>query len=126
MNLKLNHLQILSQSPLKEKLNKIVLVISIILALFSANIANIIYDNYQIEPWLFTINLLRFDFLLVIFALRTEVKNLIGGMWYRIIVYILINNFIDRYFGITDWSINDYLTIIIVILEYLIHKKIKK
>lgn len=123
-NLK-QHLQTLSLSHLKGKSTNFVLIIGIILALFSANIANIIYEKYQIEPWLFTINLLRFDFLLIIFALRTEVKKLISPLWYRIIVYILINNNVDRFFGITDWSWNDYLTIGIILLEYLIHKKMK-
>jgi hypothetical protein len=124
MNLKPNLLQTLSQNLLKEKLNKSIFILSVILALFSGDIANILYESYQIEPWLFTINLLRFDFLLMIFSLRLEVKKYIGSMWYKIIVYILINNFIDRYFGITGWSWNDYITIVAVIIEYLIHKKI--
>ena len=96
-------------SQLKD-LNKVLLLVSLILFFISSNIANYISIDAD-SAWSNFALLLRFDFLLVIFALRTEVKNLIGGMWYRIIVYILINNFIDRYFGITDWSINDYLDV---------------
>lgn len=125
MNLKQSHLQILSQNHLKEKLNKLLFIVSLVLALFSGDISNILYENYQVEPWLFTINLLRFDFLLIIVALRTQVKDLIGSIFYRIVVYILINNFIDRIFGILGWSWNDYITIVAVLLEYLIHKKLK-
>ena len=123
---KVRHLQTLSQSHLKGEFHRAIFILCIILAFFSGDIANFLYEKYQIEPWLFTINLLRFDFLLMIFLLRVEVKKLIGPLLYRIVVYILINNFIDRYFGIIGWSWNDYITILVVVLDFVLQKYFKK
>ena len=85
-----------------------------------------LHEEYQIEPWLFTINLFRFNFLMLIYTLRIEVKKLIGSMLYRVVVYVLINNFIDRFFGIEGWSWNDYITIMVVVLDFVLQKYIKK
>ena len=81
---------------------------------------------YNIEPWKFSLNLTRFCYLLIVFALRVEAVKLIGPLFYRIVVYILINNFIDRYFGIIGWSWNDYITIFVVVLDFVLQKYFKK
>jgi hypothetical protein len=57
------------------------------------------------------------DFLLVVFALRIEVKRLIGNSGYKIIFYGLLNYFFDQYYGLKGWSWNDYFTIIMIGLE---------
>jgi len=66
-----------------------------------------------------------FNFTLMFFSLRNEAKKLITNTGYRIVLYLLINYFIDSYFGLKDWSWNDFITVIIVIIE-LIYNKHKK
>ena len=96
---------------------KYVLILSLFLCFFGGNIGNVIYDIYKIEPWCFTLNLYRFNFLLIIITLRDQVKKLITIEGYKIVTLILLNNFIDRILGIVDWSINDFLTIGLVLMQ---------
>jgi len=86
----------------------------------TAYMANYIEDNFGYNSWKTGIDILRFNFLLIFIALRDGVKKLIGSLFYRILIYILINNFIDKYFGYTTWSWNDCLTVFITIIEYYI------
>ena len=104
--------------PQQKDLNRILLIISIILFFSGSYIANYLGKNAD-EAWSNFALILRFIFLIIIISLRQEVKKLIGKIGYRIIVYIILNNFIDRYFGIEEWSLNDTLTIIALGLEYL-------
>jgi uncharacterized membrane protein YdcZ (DUF606 family) len=71
------------------------------------------------------LDLYRLAFLISIIALRDGVKSIIGNTLYVVIKNVLINNFIDRYFGYTDWSWNDFLTIAITLIELLIFKNKK-
>jgi hypothetical protein len=56
------------------------------------------------------------------FSLRNEAIRLITKTGYKIILYLLINYFIDKYFGLDGWSWNDFLTIGLLVLEYIIIK----
>jgi hypothetical protein len=124
MNLKLKLKQFLTlkEEQLKN-LNKLLLLLSVCGVFFGNYVANY-FGKDSDTCWVYYASILICSFLLLLIALKKEINNLIGGTWYKIIVYILINNFIDRYFGITGWSWNDYITIVAVVLEYLIYKKI--
>lgn len=105
------------------------LIIGVLLILFVKRITDDLYFIYDIDPWFLALDLYRLACLLIIFALsNASVTRLIGNIGFRIIFYLLINNFYDRYHGITDWSTNDTLTVIAVIIEgiYEIYKKYKK
>lgn len=58
------------------------------------------------------------------FALRKEVKNLITNIGYKIFIYLLVNYFFDKYFGYTDWTWNDFITVALIFVELFF--KIKK
>jgi len=111
----------LTENQLKD-LDKLLLSLSLILFFSASYIANYISTNAN-DAWDFFALILRFDFWLLIIALRNEIKNLIGNTTYTIIKWLIINNFIDRYLGYTTWSWNDSITILAVLLELLIHKK---
>lgn len=90
--------------------------------MFVKNISDFFYYKYNINAYELALDLYRFDFLLVIIALREGVKLLIGNTSYVVLKNLIINNFIDRYFGYNDWSWNDFLTIAITLIELLIFK----
>ncbi len=64
-----------------------------------------------------------FNFTLIFFSLQMEVKKLITITGYRIILYLLINYFIDKYLGLIGWSWNDFITIALVIIESIRNEK---
>jgi amino acid permease len=61
------------------------------------------------------------------FSLRSEAIRLITKTGYKIILYLLINYFIDKYFGLDSWSWNDYLTVVLIGIEAVVStiKRIK-
>jgi hypothetical protein len=63
-----------------------------------------------------------FNFTLIFFSLRSEVIRLVTEIGYKIILYLLINYFIDKYFELDGWSWNDFLTSVLLFLEYIIRK----
>lgn len=89
----------------------------------SSYIAN--YNSTVDEAWERWKYIIYFDFTLIFFSLRKEAKNLITNTGYRIVLYLLINYFIDRYFGLKDWSWNDFTTVAIIVLEFG-YNKLKK
>jgi len=103
-------------------LNKIALFLSVFLLLFSSQIAN--YNTTVDESWFIWKNIMYFNFTLMFFTLRKEVVKIIGMIGYKIIIYTLLNYFIDQYCGYTDWTWNDFITVGFILLE-LIFKKIK-
>lgn len=118
--LKVQQYLTLKGSQLKD-LNKLLILISICGVLFGCYISN--YFNKDANAsWNFFASILIFSFWLLLIALRKELVNLIGKTWFRIALYIIGNNFIDRSFGITTWSWNDYLTVSTILIEYLIYK----
>lgn len=125
MKPKFRQIQFLIQkvSPLKDLLNKLLLSISVLLILFSAYITNYMYDEFNINNWVSALNIYRFSFLLIFFVARKTIIENIGNILYRLIIYILINHFIDRYFELNTWSFNDGLTLIAIIIEYIAYKK---
>lgn len=114
---------------LKERLqsslniNRVLLILAVLLYVFSTDIAN--YNTTVNEAWTLWKNILHFDFILVIFALRKEVAKLITKAGFKIILYILINYFIDEFLNNQSWSWNDFLTIFCIIAE-LIYSKYEK
>jgi hypothetical protein len=109
----------------RARLNKVLLFLSILIVLLIKEIVDDFYFLYDIDAWDTALDLYRFAFLLLFFAIRKEVKSLIGVTFFVIIKWILINNFFDRYFGITDWSWNDLLTVLFALIE-LIYKKVER
>lgn len=65
------------------------------------------------------------DLTLIIFSLRSQVKELITEFGYKMAIYLLLNYFIDQYFYLKGWSWNDFFTVIIIGLEYT-YCKLKK
>lgn len=114
--------QLLDFLTLKENqqfvLNKIILVFAILLYVFSTEIAN--YQTTVDEAWFRWKNILMFDFTLVIYSLRNEVKNVVSKFGYKIIYIVLLNYFFDQYLGFKGWSWNDYLTVILIGIEAII------
>lgn len=72
------------------------------------------------NSWEIGINIYRLDFLLILIALQKEVKRLITIVGYRVITYLLINHFIDKYLGYTDWSYNDAVTLATIELDLML------
>lgn len=102
--------------------NLLLLLVSVLIFLFVKNISDYFFYNYDINAYDLALDLYRFAFLLAIIALREGVKLIIGNTLYVVLKNVLINNFVDRYFGYTDWSWNDFLTIAITLIELLIIK----
>ena len=118
--LKVQQFLTLTEHQLKD-LNRLILILSVILFFSGSYIANYIskdansaWDNFSL--------ILRFNYWLLIIALRSEFKNLIGELLFNIVKWIIINNFIDRYFGLETWSWNDIFTVYAILLEYYIYK----
>jgi hypothetical protein len=87
------------------------LISSVLLILCSGYIVDKI-DDINLA-WQTNLNLYRLSFLLIILTIESRVKE--------IAVALLINHFIDRFFGINGWSCNDSITII-----FIIYKVVKK
>lgn len=104
-------------------LSRLLLIVCYLLFFSSSYVAN--YNSTIDEAWQRWNFLMYFNFTLMFFSLRKEAKNLITNTGYRIVLYLLINYFIDRYFGLKDWSWNDFTTVAFILLE-LIYKKYKK
>jgi hypothetical protein len=78
------------------------------------------YNTTDEEAWVRYTNFLVFNHLLIFVSLRDYIKKLISSYLYRITVYIIVNNFADRCFGIKDWSWNDTLTVVAIVVEYVV------
>jgi hypothetical protein len=104
----------------KGKLDKILLIIAIISIFTTTYIADFLNYKYNIEPWRFSLNLYRFSYLILFISVREKIKKLIGTIGYRIIVYLLMNHFVDRYFGYTTWSWNDAITLSTIEIDTLV------
>jgi hypothetical protein len=114
--------QYLTQKGVQLKgLTKILISLSIFGVLFGSYVANYFTKDND-TAWTYYASVLIFSFMLLFVSLRQEIKSVISNTFYRIVLYTLINNFIDRYFGVTDWYWNDYITISMIIMEFLIHK----
>lgn len=96
-------------------LNRILLLFAIVSFFFSSYIAN--YDTTVNEAWIRWKYIIYFDFILMFFSLRIEAKKLLTNTGYKIVMYLLINFFIDEYLGYKTWSWNDYLTVIGIGIE---------
>lgn len=104
-------------------LSKCLLIVSCMLFFSSSYIAN--YHTTVNEAWQRWNFLMYFNFTLMFFSLKNEVIKLVSNTVYKIVFYLLINYFIDTYFGLNGWSWNDFLTVIFIVLE-LIYKKMKR
>jgi hypothetical protein len=93
------------------------LVFAVLLYVFSSKIAN--YHTTVDEAWFRWKLIIMFDIIVIIYSLREEVKKLITCFGYKVIIYGLINYYIDVYNGETGWSYNDYFTIILLATEAL-------
>jgi uncharacterized membrane protein YfcA len=102
-------------------LKKVLVLLSILGVLFGSYVAKYFTKDFD-TAWTYYASVLIFSFMLLFISLRQEVKSVISKTLYRIVLYTLINNFIDRYFGVTTWSWNDYLTVTMILIEYLFYK----
>lgn len=80
------------------------------------------YNTTPDIAWLRFGHILIFDFLLIFVALRNEVIRLIGLHWFKLIAYILINHFIDSALGFEGYTWNDFITIMLVLLEFILYE----
>ena len=115
--LNLFHIQKVS---LLNTLNKVMIIGACASLFFASQIA--CYNTTPDIAWIRFTNILVFDFLLIFVALRVEVIRLIGLHWFKLIAYILINHFIDRMFGLNGYSWNDFITIMLVLLEFILYE----
>lgn len=96
-------------------LNRSLLLFSCLLFFGASYIAN--YHATVDEAWKRWEYIIYFDFILMFFSLRIEAKKLLTNSGYKIVMYLLINFFIDEYLGYKTWSWNDYLTVIGIGIE---------
>lgn len=99
-------------------LNKALLSLACLLFFFASYIAN--YHATINEAWANWKYIIYFSFILMFFSLRNEVLRLLTPLGYRVVIYLLINYFIDEYLGLKSWSWNDFVTITILIIEFII------
>lgn len=102
-------------------LNRLLILLSILGVLFGSYVVKYLTKDFD-TAWTYYASILIFSFMILFISLREEIKSVISKTLYRIVLYTLINNFIDRYFGVTDWSWNDFITIGMILMEFLIHK----
>jgi hypothetical protein len=88
--------------------------------LFSGYLCDYVYPLDDDSAWKLMLNLSRLAFLLLVF----QIKN---GFIKEIAIGLLINHYIDRYYGLKGWTINDTITVVFVGIKTLIsiYKKIK-
>ena len=96
-------------------LNRSVLGLGVLIYVMSSKIGNLQQDVN--DKWFVYQYLLMLSFILVLLSLRKEAINLFTIYGYRIMMYGLINFYIDTYCGIESWSWNDYLTVILIGIE---------
>lgn len=109
--------QILTEHQQKV-LDRFILGLGVLIYLNSSKIGNLQKDVD--DKWLVYQYLLMFSFILILLSLKKEVIRLFSIYGYRIMMYGLINFYIDTYCGIQGWSWNDYLTAIMIGIEALI------
>ena len=108
------------QDTLQNHLDNILPYISVLLILFSGYIVELC--NNIDQKWELMLGLYRLSFLLIVITL----KNNINIYLHKIIISLLLNDFIDRYYNIDYWSWNDTITILYIISILLFHKFLRK
>lgn len=105
----------------REDLNSVLKIASVLLILFSGYLCDYIYPLDDDSAWKLMLNLYRVAFLLLVF----QVKN---GFLKEIAIALLINHFIDRYYCLQGWTLNDTITVVFVGIKTLIaiYKKYRK
>ena len=105
----------------REDLNSVLKIASVLLILFSGYYCDYLYPKGGTISWKLMLNLYRLAFLLLVF----QVKN---GFLKEIAIALLINHYIDRYYGLKGWTLNDTITVVFVGIKTLIaiYKKDKK
>ncbi len=88
--------------------------------MFASYIAS--YKTTEEVAWVRFGNILIFDFLLLFVALREAARNIVGELGYKTIAYLLINHFFDTAIGLEGWSWNDFLTILVIVIEFILNK----
>jgi hypothetical protein len=116
----LNQFQTQKES-LQKNLDSVLIALSFIVVLFCGTISEFLFTDIN-EMWRFTLNLYRLSLLLLIFACRESIIEKIDLFLYKILLYILLNHFFDRYFELNTWSFNDALTLVAILFEYIIYK----
>jgi hypothetical protein len=96
-------------------LDRFVLGLGVLIYLMSSKIGNLQQDIN--DKWFVYQYLLMMSFILVLLSLRKEAINLFTIYGYRIMMYGLINFYIDTYCEIDSWSWNDFLTVILIGIE---------
>ena len=109
LNQKRNQLKILTEFLLNDQIKNILKYFSFFLILFSGYIVDFIKDVNL--AWKVNLFIYRLVFLILIFVFKKQFNTFA----YKIIIALIINDFIDRSLGITTWSINDTLTIIYIL-----------
>jgi hypothetical protein len=120
-DLKLNQIlralcQILQKGQLKDRFKGLLIIVSFLSFFFAAEIANHYTSNIDYS-WALLANIHRVVLLLFMVVLRKELRRFVGDILHRIMVYLLVNHFIDRYLGYNTWSWNDAITLIAIGVE---------
>lgn len=76
------------------------------------------------DRWDTMLNLYRLAFLLLVQVARKSLMKIMYNLPHRIIFWLLLNHFYDRMHGETGWSVNDTLTVIMILLEVFFQRKL--
>ena len=101
-------------------LNRILLLFSCLLFFCASYIAN--YHATVNEAWKRWEYIIYTAFILMFFSLRAEAKKLLTNTGYKIVLYLLMNFFIDEYMGYESWSWNDFVTVGFIVVELILNK----
>jgi drug/metabolite transporter (DMT)-like permease len=100
-------------------LNRVLLLFSCLLFFGASYIAN--YHATVNEAWKRWEYIIYIAFILMFFSLRAEAEKILSKTGYKIVFYLLMNFFIDEYLGYDTWTWNDYLTVIGIGIEAVVH-----
>lgn len=91
----------------KASLDKLLKITSISLMLFAVYYCDYLYPKGGTISWQLNLDLYRLAFLLLIFTIKK-------GFIKEIAIALLINHYVDSYFGLKGWTINDTITVVYV------------
>ncbi len=101
-------------------LNRSLLLFSCLLFFGASYIAN--YQATVNEAWKRWEYIIYTSFILMFFSLRIEAKKLLTNTGYKIVLYLLMNFFVDEYLGYDSWSWNDFVTVGFIVVELILNK----
>lgn len=109
----------------RKTLQTSLLLLSIIVLLFCKQISGY-FANYNPEYWFdYFIITERFSMLLLLLSVCEYLKSK-NRLVTELLLFFLLQDFLDRvFFDICEWSLNDTIVIMLLILQFIIRKYVK-